>query len=136
MRLVMFTECICHGEPSGRRGESIVNHAKTLIYRIRLGVKTKSECMPFLKSDPKSKSRKLEIENLPFSPLGAALGVDGLFPIGKDERGIRSRALTIRENGSRAVEASRPSGSADAQDLAHGRSSSGRGLPRGRRAPP
>ena len=37
---------------------------------------------------------------------------------------------------SRAVDASRPSGSADAQDLAHGRSSSGRGLPRGRRAPP
>ena len=45
--------------------------------------------------------------------------MDGLFPIKKDERGIRSRALTIRENGSRAVEASRPSGSADAQDLAH-----------------
>ena len=63
-------------------------------------------------------------------------GVDGLFPIRKVGRGIRSRALTIRENGSRAVEASRPSGSADAQDLAHGRSSSGRGLPRGRRAPP
>ena len=46
----------------------------------------------------------------------------------KVDRGIRSRALTIRENGSRAVEARRgrlATGAADAQDLAHGRSSSG-----------
>ena len=72
--------------------------------------------------------RRIVIEVDPLPP------VDGLFPIRKVGRGIRSRALTIRENGSRAVEASRPSGSADAQDLAHGRSSSGRGLPRAKGA--
>ena len=49
---------------------------------------------------------------IPINPLGIPTlpGVDGLFPIRKVDRGIRSRALTIRENGSRAVEASRPSG--------------------------